>query len=116
MKLAEISHKFEEKLEDSEELKHLLDLNETLNVFEHDGIVYIQLGHSVGNGVVISKNPVEFDREYNFVAQTIFDRNLKCLTINDDSYDTDDKVSVKELIGMLKSELSGKRLLPPPRI
>ena len=110
MKLAEISHKFEEKLEDREELKHLLGLNETLNVYEHDEVVYIQLAHSIGNGSVISKSPVEFDREYNHVAQTIFDRNLKCLTVNDDSYDTDDKVSLKELIAMLKSELSGKKL------
>ncbi len=110
MKLAEISQKFEEKLEDREELKHLLGLSETLNVYEHDEVVYIQLAHSIGNGSVTSKSPVEFDREYNHVAQTIFDRKLKCLTVNDDSYDTDDKVSVKELIGMLKSELSGKKL------
>ena len=110
MKLAEISHKFEEKLEDREELKHLLGLNETLNVYEHDEVVYIQLAHSIDNGSVISKSPVEFDREYNHVAQTIFDRNLKCLTVNDDSYDTDNKVSIKELIGMLKSELSGNKL------
>ena len=110
MKLAEISHKFEEKLENREELKHLLDLNETLNVYEHDEIVYIQLGHSVGNGTVISKSPIEFDREFNYVAQTVFDRKLKCLTINDDDYDTDDKVSLKELIGILKNEISAKRL------
>lgn len=109
MKLAEISHKFEEKFEDRDELRHLLDLNETMNVYEHDGIVYIQLGHSVGNGGVISKSPIEFDREYNHVAQTVFDRKLKCLTVNDDSYDTDDKVSVKELIGILRNELSGAR-------
>ena len=109
MKLAEISNKFEERLEDREELRHHLDLNETLNIYEHDEVVYIQLGHSIGNGEVISKSPVEFDREYNHVAQTIFDRKLKCLTVNDDSYDTDDKVSVKELIAMLKSELSGTK-------
>ena len=106
MKLADISNKFEDKLEDRKELEHLLGLNETLNVYEHDGIVYIQLGHSTGNGAVISKSPIEFDREYNHVAQTIFDRGLKCLTVNNDSYDTDNKVSVKELIGMLKAELS----------
>ena len=110
MKLAEISHKFEEKLADKEELRHLLGLDETLNVYEHDGMVYIQLAHCIGNGGVISKSPVEFDREYNYVAQTIFDRKLQCLTVNDDSYDTDDKVSVKELIGMLKRELSSRRI------
>ena len=47
----------------------------------------------------------EFDRKYNHVAQTIFDRKLKCLTVNDDSYDTDDKVSLKELMEMLRAEL-----------
>lgn len=68
-------------------------------------IVYIQLAHSQGNGSVVSESPVEFDRKYNHAAQGIFDRKLKCLTINDDSYDTDDKVSVKELMQMLKAEL-----------
>ncbi len=110
MKLADISHKFEEKLENREDLRHLLDLHETLNVYEHDGIVYIQLAHSAGNGEVVSESPIEFDRKYNHVAQTVFDRKLKCLTVNDDSYDTDDKVSVKELISMLKNEISASRL------
>ncbi len=110
MKLADISHKFEEKLENRDDLRHLLDLNETLNIYEHDAIVYIQLGHSVGNGGVITKSPIEFDREYNHVAQTVFDRKLKCLTVNDDSYDTDDKVSLKELIVMLRNEISSARL------
>ncbi len=44
-------------------------------------------------------------RTNNHVAQTIFDRKLKCLTVNDDSYDTDDKVSLKELMEMLRAEL-----------
>ena len=105
MILADISHKFEEKLDDRQELEHLLDLNQTLNVYEHDGIVYIQLAHSGGTGSVVSESPVEFDRKYNHVAQTIFDRKLKCLTVNDDSYDTDDKVSLKELMEMLRAEL-----------
>ena len=105
MKLAEITHKFEEKLADRQELEHLLGLNEALNVYEHDDIVYIQLGHASGVGTVECKSPVEFDRQYNHVAQSIFDRKLKCLTINDDYYDTDNKVSVKELIEILKSEL-----------
>ena len=105
MQLANISNKFEEKIEEKEELVHLLGLNQVLNVYEHDGIVYIQLAHSQGNGSVVSESPVEFDRKYNHVAQSIFDRKLKCLTINDDSYDTDDKVSVKELMQMLKAEL-----------
>ncbi len=105
MQLANISNKFEEKIEEKEELVHLLGLNQVLNVYEHDGIVYIQLAHSQGNGSVVSEPPVEFDRKYNHVAQSIYDRKLKCLTINDDSYDTDDKVSVKELMQMLKAEL-----------
>ncbi len=105
MQLADISNKFEEKIEEREELVHLLGLNQVLNVYEHDGIVYIQLAHSQGNGNVVSEPPVEFDRKYNHVAQSIFDRKLHCLTINDNSYDTDDKVSVKELMQMLKAEL-----------
>ena len=106
MQLADISHKFEEKLSDTEELVHIIGLNKTLNIHEHDGIVYIQLAHSQGNGHVISKSPLEFDREYNHVAQCIFDRKLRCITVNDDSYDTENKVSVKELIQLLKTELT----------
>ena len=108
MQLADISHKFEEKLGNKEELEHLLGLNETLNVYEHDGIVYIQLARSQGNGSVVSKSPLEFDREYNHVAQTIFDRQLKCLTVNDNSYDTENRVSLKELMQMLKEELKNR--------
>ena len=52
MQLADISHKFEEKLSDTEELVHIIGLNKTLNIHEHDGIVYIQLAHSQGNGPV----------------------------------------------------------------
>lgn len=107
MQLADISNKFEEKIDDREELVHLLGLNQVLNVYEHDGIVYIQLAHTEGNGNVVSKSPVEFDRQYNHVAQCIFDRKLRCITVNDDSYDTDNKVSVKELIQMLRSEMHG---------
>ncbi len=107
MQLANISHKFEEKLGDTQELEHLLGLNETLNVYEHDGIVYIQLAHSRGTGNVVSRSPMEFDREYNHVAQVIFDRKLQCLTMNDDSFDTENKISLKELIQILKAELKG---------
>ena len=46
MQLADISHKFEEKIADTKELEHLLDLNMMLNIYEHDRIVYIQLAHS----------------------------------------------------------------------
>ncbi len=105
MKLADISNKFEEKLSDRQELEHLLDINEILNIFDHDGIVYIQLAHAVGMGTVISKSPIEFDREYNHVAQSVFDKKLKCLTINDDYYDTDEKISMKDLLNILKAEL-----------
>lgn len=107
MQLADISNKFEEKIDDRDELVHLLGLNQVLNVYEHDGIVYIQLAHSEGNGSVVSESPLEFDRQYNHVAQCIFDRKLRCLTVNDDSYDTENKVSVKELMQMLRSELQG---------
>lgn len=107
MQLADISNKFEEKIDDRDELVNLLGLNQVLNVYEHDGIVYIQLAHSEGNGSVVSESPLEFDRQYNHVAQCIFDRKLRCLTVNDDSYDTENKVSVKELMQMLRSELQG---------
>ncbi|MCR5409419.1 MAG: hypothetical protein K6E90_00390 [Lachnospiraceae bacterium] len=107
MQLADISNKFEEKIDDRDELIHLLGLNQVLNVYEHDGIVYIQLAHSEGNGSVVSEAPLEFDRQYNHVAQCIYDRKLRCLTVNDDSYDTENKVSVKELMQMLRSELQG---------
>ena len=108
MQLADISHKFEEKIADTKELEHLLDLNMMLNIYEHDRIVYIQLAHSNGTGTVVSRSPLEFDREYNHIAQSVYDKELKCVTINDDSYDTDDRVSVKELIQLLKAELNDR--------
>ena len=105
MQLADISNKFEEKIDDRDELLHLLGLNQALNVYEHDSIVYIQLAHSHGTGGVTSESPLKFDRGHNHVAQCIFDRKLRCLTINDDSYDTENKVSVKEMMQILKSEI-----------
>lgn len=105
MQLAEISNKFEEKIDDRDELVHFLGLNQVLNVYEHSDIVYIQLAHTQGTGGVTSESPVEFDKNHNHVAQCIFDRKLRCLTINDDSFDTGNKVSLKELIQILKSEI-----------
>ncbi len=105
MQLAEISNKFEEKIDDKDELVHLLGLNQALNVYEHDTVVYIQLAHTQGTGGVTSESPMEFDRKHNHVAQCIFDRKLHCLTINDDSFDTGNKVSLKELIQILKTEI-----------
>ncbi|MCR5487187.1 MAG: hypothetical protein K6F35_06610 [Lachnospiraceae bacterium] len=109
MQLARISEKFEKNLKDTKELEHLLDLNEVLNVYwENDGgVVFIQLAHASGTGRVTSSSPIEFDLEYNHVAQVIYDRTFQCLTLEDDIYDNDERMSVKELIQFLRKELKG---------